>query len=81
MSHNAEDGGARADAESRDHDSEHRNAGIAPEGANGVAKVLNQSADSHGSFDGRYSPGVGRRRYSFLSAVTGSTLVARRAGT
>ena len=60
----AEDGGAGADAEPGDEDGERREAGVAPQRADGVAQILKEVVEGHARLDGWTVPfvyGTGRR--------------------
>ena len=55
----AEDGGARPDAQPGDEDGEYRETRIAPQGAKGIAEILDQAGDGHDGFDGLEVASVG----------------------
>ena len=52
----AEDRDAGADAEAGDEDGERREAGVAPQDADGVTQILKELGESHARLDGRWCP-------------------------
>ena len=56
----AEDGGTGANPQAGDRDGEHREPCVAPQGSDGIAKILAKIGELHGSFDGRKTVSVGR---------------------